>query len=151
MSAVLKDRRRRQAGTTLVELLVALTIAGLGLALVVGTLSTGLLDSTLAKRNAAVQAVMQYETEQVGAGAFSDSAPFYSECFASESPTSNPAVTSAFQGACPNNTYSLRADASWTWKPGSSTVQDWTIAVVDAGASASASIVSVHVYKVEHQ
>lgn len=144
-----RDRRRAQAGTTLIELLVAVTIAGLCLALIIGTLSTGLLDATLAKRNAAVQAVMQYETEQVGANAFSASAPFYSECFATENPTSNPAVTSAFQGACPNNTYSLRADVSWTLK--SSTVQDWTIAVVDAGYTTTPAMASVHVYKVAHQ
>ena len=146
-----KDRRRAQAGTTLVELLVAVTIAGLGLALVIGTLSTGLLDATLAKRNAAVQAVMQYETEQVAANAFSASASAFSECFATENPTSNPSLTAAFQSACADNTYSLRADVSWTWKTGSSTVQDWTIAVVDAGTGSQQALSSVHVYKVAHR
>ena len=145
-----RDRRRAQAGTTLVELLVAITIAGLGLALVIGTLSTGLLDATLAKRNAAVQAVMQYETEQVAANAFSSSAAEFSECFATENPTSNPFVTAAFGGGCPTNTYSLRADVTWSWKTGSSTVQDWTIAVVDAGAGSPQAIASVHTYKVAH-
>ena len=150
MIAVLKDRRRRQAGTTLVELLVALTIAALGLALVVGTLSTGLLDATLAKRNAAVQAVMQYETEQVHANAFSDSAQPYSDCFASEHPGVNP-VAPGYQVACPNSQYSLRADVSVAWLNGSNTVQVWTIAVVDPWPASPQTINSVQVYKVAHQ
>ena len=146
----LGDRRRVQAGVTLVELLVAVSIAGLGLALVIGTLSTGLLDATLAKRNAAVQAVMQYETEQVGADAFSASTPSYSECFAIEHPGANP-VTAAFQAACPNSQYSLRADVSWTWLAQSNTVQVWTIAVVDPWPATPNTISSVQVYKVAHR
>jgi type II secretory pathway pseudopilin PulG len=151
VTPAVRDRRRAQAGTTLVELLVAVTIAGLSLALIIGTLSTGLLDATLAKRNAAVQAAMQYETEQVGANAFSASAPAYSECFATENPTSTPALTSVYQGACPNNTYSLRADVSWSWKTGSTTVQVWTIAVVGSWATSPQTISTVQLYKVAHQ
>lgn len=145
-----RDRRRAQSGTTLVELIVAIGIAGLALAIVVGVLSNGLLDATLAKRNTAVQAVMQYETEQVSAIAFLGSgAQKYSECFAIENPTSKPQVTTAFQGACPDNTYPLRADVTWTWQ--SSTVQVWTIAVVDASPANPQPISTVQVYKVAHR
>lgn len=144
-------RRRAQAGTTLVELLVALTIAALGLALVIGTLSTGLLDATLTKRNTAVQAVMQYETEQVGANGFSATAPSFSECFAAEDPTANPALTPAYQAACPSTSYSLRADVTWAWLAGSSTVQVWTIAVVDPWPASPQTISKVQVYKVASQ
>ena len=89
----LKDRRRAQAGTTLVELLVSLTIASMALALIVGALSTGLLNASIAKRNTAAQAAMQYEMETIGASAFSSSSAPYSDCFATESQTS-PAAAS---------------------------------------------------------
>lgn len=145
-----KDRRRAQSGTTLVELLVALVIASLALALVIGTLSTGILDATLAKRNAAIQAVMQYETDEVHASAFSGSAGSYSDCFATEDPTSNPASAGAFQAGCPSSSYTLRADVSWAWQGGSTTVQLWTIAVNTWPASPQA-LKSIQVYKVAHQ
>jgi type II secretory pathway pseudopilin PulG len=146
----LKDGRRAQAGATLVELMVSLMIAGLALALIVGTLSTGLLDATLAKRNTAVQAIMQYETEQVGAAAFDSAAQSYSECFATEDPTSKPALASAYQAGCPGNVYTLRADVQWSWVPSSTTVQVWTIAVNTWPASPNP-VTSVQVYKVPHQ
>jgi len=87
LTSTLKDRRKAQAGTTLIELLVSLMVVGLALVLIVGTFSTGLLDATLAKRNTAVDAVVQYEMEKIGASAFI-SAAAYSECFATESLTS---------------------------------------------------------------
>ena len=146
----LKDRRRAQAGTTLVELLVAVTIAGLALALIVGTLSNGVLQASLAKRNAAIQAVMQYETDAVHASAFSVSLAPYSECFATDDPTSNPALAPGFQGDCPSRSYSLRADVSGTWNGSSNTVQVWTIAVNTWPASAQA-VTSLQLYKVAHQ
>jgi type II secretory pathway pseudopilin PulG len=122
-----KDRRRAQSGATLVELLVSLMIVGLALVLVVGTISTGLLDATLTKRNTAVQAVTQYELQLIGASQFNSSAPSYSECFATESPTS-PAPADAYLGSCPAGPFTLRADV--TWKPGpTSTSQMWTVTV----------------------
>lgn len=118
--ATLKDRRKAQAGTTLIELLVSLMIVGLALVLIVGTFSTGLLDATLAKRNTAVDAVVQYEMEKIGASAFSNSPASYSECFATETST-NP-------GPCGGPQYTLRADV--TFSPYSPTVQQWTIAII---------------------
>lgn len=138
---VLRDRRRAQAGTTLVELLVSLVIAGLALALIVGTLSTGLLDVTLVKRNTAVQAVLEYEMEQVRASSLGGS---YSDCFATESPTS-PAPASAYQGTCPSTGgYTLRADAKLQSTTPSG-VQLWTISVA-GWPSGSAIGTSIQVY-----
>ena len=140
--------RRGQAGMTLVELVVSLFIAGLALAIVVGTMSTGLLNATLAKRNTAVQAVIQYETEQVGASAYSTSAPSYSDCFAVDNPTA-PAAAAGYGQACPSGSYSLRADVSWQWMSGSTTVQAWSIAI--AGWPSSAPIgTPVQVLKVSY-
>ena len=143
----IKDRRRAQAGATLVELLVSLVIASLALALIVGTLSTGLLDSTIAKRNTAAQAVLQYEMEAVNAGTFSAAAAPYSDCFATEDPSS-PTSAGGYQLACPAGPYTLRADVGWQWlasAPGS--VQVWTI-VITAWPSNSAIGSSVSVYKI---
>lgn len=123
-----KDRRRAQAGTTLVELLVSLMIVGLALVLIVGTFSTGLLDAALSKRNTSVQAVTQYELDRVIASQFNPSAQSYSECFATESATS-PLIVANYQDPCPSGTlYTLRADVTWVPGP-TSTSQLWTITV----------------------
>jgi prepilin-type N-terminal cleavage/methylation domain-containing protein len=143
----LKDRRRAQAGTTLIELLVSLVIAGLALAIIVGTLSTGLLNSTLAKRNTAIQAVMQYETDSVFASAFSLSDTSYSECFATEN-TSSPARTTSYPGACASGQYSLQADVTCQPTCGNS-VQTWTITVT-ALPSGAKTVDPIQVYKVPH-
>jgi type II secretory pathway pseudopilin PulG len=138
MARFYTDRRRAQAGTTLVELLVSLTIASLALALIVGTLSTGLLDATLAKRNTAAQAVLQYEMEQVSASAFDPSAASYSNCFAIETAVS-PTPAAAYLGSCPSG-YALRSDVSR--QPSSSAVQNWKIAISSwpSGAPTGASV-----------
>ena len=141
------DRRRAQAGTTLVELLVSLTIASLALALVVGTLSTGLLDATLAKRNTATQAILQYEMEQISASVFDPSAASYSNCFAIEKPASPTPAIGGYLGSCPSG-YTLRSDV--TWQPYSSTVQNWKIAI-SAWPSGNATGASVQLYKVTHK
>jgi type II secretory pathway pseudopilin PulG len=120
-----KDRRRAQAGTTLVELLVSMTIVGLALVLIVGTISTGLLDATISKRNTASEAAIQYEMDSIAANPFNGSAPSYSDCFATENTTAP--TQAGFQQACPSGSFSLRLDVTWT--PVSSTVQDWTITV----------------------
>jgi prepilin-type N-terminal cleavage/methylation domain-containing protein len=142
------NRRRAQSGTTLVELLVALVIAGLALALVVGTLSTGLLDSTIAKRNTAAQAVLQYEMEAIGASTFSASAAQYSDCFATEGPTS-PASAGGYKAGCPSGPYTLRADVRWQWLASAppNTVQVWTIAIASWPSSAPIGT-SVSLYKI---
>ena len=116
-----------QSGTTLVELLVSLVIASLALALIVGTLSTGLLDSTIAKRNTAAQGILQYEMEAVSASTFDPSADAYSDCFATESSTT-PAPAGSYGGSCPSVDYTLRADVSWSWQQ-AGTVQVWTVTV----------------------
>lgn len=146
LARLYKDRRRAQAGTTLIELLVSLTIAGLALSLVVGTISTGLLDATLAKRNTAAQAVIEYEMEQVSANAFSTSAPSYSDCFATEQPT-NP-MTVSYQGSCLNG-YTIRADVSCQ-PTCSSSPQTWTI-VISGWPSGSSIGASIQLLKAPHQ
>jgi type II secretory pathway pseudopilin PulG len=143
----MKDRRRAQSGATLVELLVSLVIASLALALIVGTLSSGLLDSTIAKRNTAAQAVLQYEMETISASTFDAGAAPYSDCFATEDPTS-PTSAGGYQAACPGGPYTLRADVSWQWLASApNTVQVWTIAI-STWPSNSAIGSSVSVYKV---
>lgn len=123
-----KNRRRAQAGTTLVELLVSLMIIGLALVLIIGTFSTGLLDASLAKRNTAAEAVVQYELDQIGASAYQTSPPPYSDCFATESSVApQPAVS--YRGGCPAGPpFTLRADVTWGAGP-TSTSQVWTITV----------------------
>lgn len=147
LARLYRDRRRAQAGTTLVELLVSLTIAGLGLALIVGTLSTGLLDATLAKRNTAAQGVLQYEMEQVAANAFVNPAPAYSDCFATEN-AGSPTAANGYLGVCPAG-YTLRADVDCQLTC-SSAVQTWTISI-SAWPSGNPIGASVQVYKVAHQ
>jgi type II secretory pathway pseudopilin PulG len=140
-----KDRRRAQAGTTLIELLVSLTIVGFAIVLLVGTFSTALLDATLAKRNTAVQAVIQYELDEISGSAFSSSPQAYSECFATES-SIPPLLLPNYQDPCPGGQYSLRADVTWTDGPTSSS-QQWTISV-DSWPNPSPIPSPVSVYKV---
>jgi type II secretory pathway pseudopilin PulG len=121
-----KDRRRAQAGTTLIELLVSLMIVGLALVLIVGTFSTGLLDATIAKRTTTAQAVMQYELDQITGSQYNLSPPLYSECFATES-TTPPIRLGSYQAVCPDQTYSFRSDVTWTQNSPSS--QLWSVAV----------------------
>ena len=126
----LKNRRRAQSGATLVELLVSLVIASLALALVVGTLSTGLIDSTIGKRNTAAQAVLQYEMEAITASAFDTVPKSYSDCFATESPTNPTPAPAGYKTPCPSGPYTLRADVSVQWLASApSTVQVWTVNV----------------------
>lgn len=135
-----KDRRRAQAGTTLIELLVSVTIIGFALVLIVGTLSTGLLNSALAKRNTAAEAVVQYELDKISGTAFQRSPQRYSECFATETAaTPTPAP-------CPSD-YTLRADV--TVGSLTSTRQKWTVTVVSLSDGAQVGS-AVSLYKVNH-
>jgi type II secretory pathway pseudopilin PulG len=132
------DRRRAQAGTTLVELLVSLVIIGFAITLIVGTFSTGVIDSNLAKRNTASQAVVQYELDKISASVFGTLPPSYSECFATDNPTA--------PGSCPGGSFALRADVVKA-QDVSPTAQLWmvTISSLLDGAQVGA---PVSVYKV---
>jgi type II secretory pathway pseudopilin PulG len=124
-----RDRRQAQSGATLVELLVSVVIMGMSLALIVGTFSTGVLDAALAKRNTAATAVVQYELDQIGGGAYAGSAASYSDCFATEDVTSPPVPAASFHGDCSSNSYVLRADVVVAPGP-SPTSQLWSVTVV---------------------
>jgi type II secretory pathway pseudopilin PulG len=139
----LRDRRRAQSGTTLIELLVSITIVGLSLALVIGTFSTGLLNGAMQKRNTAAQAVTQYEVDNITGVQFNSSATSYSECFATENLTA-PLTLSGFQQPCPNGSFALRADVALT--PMTSTLQQWTVTVV-SWPSGGAIGVPISLYK----
>jgi type II secretory pathway pseudopilin PulG len=128
MDRFFRDRRRAQAGTTLIELLVSLTIIAIALVLVIGVFSTGLLDASLTKRNTAVEAVTQYELDKVHASPFDPSAKPYSECFATEK-TNAPLSVSAYGGSCGDSSYTLRADVTCTLSCATN-VQTWQVVVV---------------------
>lgn len=118
------QRRRAQAGTTLIELLVSTMIIGLAVLILVGAISTGILDATLTKRNTAVTAAVEYELEKIGAAKFASVPSPYSECFAVDT-TASPTQVGLGAG-CPPGT-NLRADVTeQDVQPG---VQDWTVQV----------------------
>jgi Tfp pilus assembly protein PilV len=136
-------RRRAQAGTTLIELLVSMMIIGLVVVLLVGTFSTGLIDATLVKRNTAVTAADEYELEKIGASLFNASANPYSECFAVDNKATPTQV--AMGAGCPAGT-ALRADVSPT---GVDTgVQRWAVQI-RSYPSLGAIGPAVAVYKVD--
>ena len=118
---------RRRRGFTLVELLVAVVIMGFALVLVVGTFSTGLLDATIAKRNTASVAVLQYELDQISGGQYDSTPQAYSDCFATEDASSPPTPASGYRGACPNSSYTLRVDVRPVSGP--SPIQTWSVTV----------------------
>ena len=121
-----RDRRQAQSGATLVELLVSVVIMGLALTIVIGTFSTGLLDSALAKRNTAATAVVQYELDQIGGSLYTSSPQSYSDCFATDNTTA-PMTLSSFGGSCPS-AYSLRVDVQVAAGPNPNS-QLWAISV----------------------
>lgn len=122
MSTRKQRRHRAQAGTTLIELLVSTVIIGLALLLLVGAFSTGLIDSSLVKRNTAVDAAVSYELEKIGAASFNPSPVAYSECFAVDSATATQPADAG--GWCPATT-NLRADV--TEADVQAGVQQWTV------------------------
>ncbi|MFI5282427.1 MAG: prepilin-type N-terminal cleavage/methylation domain-containing protein [Candidatus Dormibacterales bacterium] len=129
MDQFFRDRRRAQAGTTLVELLVSLVIIGLALVLIIGTFSTGLLDATIAKRNTAAQAVIQSELDRVSGTPFNPSARSYSECFKTEA-ADPPLMLPSYQASCPDASYTLRADVSVAAQSPTPTTETWTVSVL---------------------
>jgi type II secretory pathway pseudopilin PulG len=112
----------------LVELLVAVVIMGFALVLVVGTFSTGLLDATIAKRNTASVAVLQYELDQISGGQYDSTPQAYSDCFATEDASSAPTAASGYRGTCPNTSYTLRVDVRPSSGPSPNT-QTWSVTV----------------------
>ncbi len=143
MLTVRQRRRRAQAGTTLVELLVSTMIIGLAMLILVGAFSTGLVDATLTKRNTAVNAAVEYELENIGAAPYAATPARYSECFAVDTATPPSAV--AFGGACPAGT-NLRADVTPTIV--STGLQSWTVQI-KTYPSLGAVGTPVSVYKVD--
>jgi type II secretory pathway pseudopilin PulG len=128
----MQRRRRAQAGTTLVELLVSLIVVGLAVTLVVGTFSTASLNAALAKRNTAVQAVLQYELDKISGSLFGDPPTGYSECFPTEAPpdaTEPPLLPEmhSLGDACTKLSFTVRADV--TVNRISPTRQLWTVSI----------------------
>jgi prepilin-type N-terminal cleavage/methylation domain-containing protein len=136
-------RRRAQAGTTLIELLVSLMIIGLVLVIIVGAFSTGILDATLAKRNTAVTSATEYEVEKIGAAKYTASPAPYSECFAVDTAV---APSPAVGGSCPAGT-NLRADVTETPVKGQAGVQQWAVQILTYPALGTVGA-TVSVYKV---
>jgi len=125
MPSRIERRRRAQAGTTLIELLVSITIIGLVVVALVGAFSTAVIDGTLAKRNTAVTAAQEYELEKIEASVFSGTPSAYSECFAVDRPGAP--IQVGLGGSCPVGT-SLRADVTESdAEPG---VQQWAVNLV---------------------
>jgi type II secretory pathway pseudopilin PulG len=124
MTSRRQRRHRAQAGTTLIELLVSMTIIGTAVLILVGAFSTGLIDATLAKRNTAVNAAVEYELEAISAASYSPSPAPYSECFAVDSAATPQRV--GVGGSCPAST-NLRADV--TESDVEAGVQQWTVEV----------------------
>jgi len=143
MSRRRKRRHHAQAGTTLIELLVSVMIIGLAVVILVGAYSTGLVNASLAKRNTALNAAVEYELEKIAAAAYVTSPGPYSECFAVDNADSPTQV--GFGGACPNGT-SLRADVTESDVQGG--VQQWVVQV-NAYPSLGGVGTPVSVYKVD--
>lgn len=145
MTASRARRRRAQAGTTLIELLVATVIIGVALVLVVGMFSTGVIDSNLAKRDTGAQAASQYEIDKIDAMQYIANAASYSECFAADG-SGGPAVV-AFKGACPSAAR-IRADVSAAQvNVNGVALQQWTIQI-DVWPGATPIGTSLSLYKV---
>jgi type II secretory pathway pseudopilin PulG len=117
-----RDRRHAQSGATLVELLVSVMIMGMALTLIIGTFSTGLLQATVAKRDTAATAVIEYELEQ----GYNASAQSYSDCFATED-AGSPPTRASFRGTCTGGSYTLRADVQIAPGPGSTQLLSVTV------------------------
>jgi Tfp pilus assembly protein PilV len=118
MTAKQARRRRAQAGTTLVELLVATVIMGLALVIIVGLFASGVIDSTLSKRDVSAEAATQYEMDKIAAAPYSASASGYSDCFGTDGSVS--------AGSCATAS-GVKADV--TVAQVSNGLQQWTITV----------------------
>ncbi|HKW72258.1 MAG TPA: prepilin-type N-terminal cleavage/methylation domain-containing protein [Candidatus Dormibacteraeota bacterium] len=135
-------RHRAQAGTTLIELLVAISIIGLVLVLLVGAVSDGIIQAAMTKRNTAVTGAVEFELDKIGAAVYTTTPAGYSECFAVD--TSAPPAQVGLGGICPAGT-NLRADV--TEANVEIGVQQWTVKVDTYPALAQVGQ-TVQVYKV---
>ncbi len=113
MSSRRQRRHRAQAGTTLIELLVSITIIGLVVTVLVGAFSTAVVDATVAKRTTAVNAAHEYELEKIGASVFNATPSPYSECFAVDVAGTD-----------------VRADVTWSDVAGQTGLQQWDVRMV---------------------
>ncbi len=127
MSSRRQRRHRAQAGTTLIELLVSITIIGLVVTVLVGAFSTAVVDATVAKRTTAVNAAHEYELEKIGASVFNATPSPYSECFAVDVAAAPTQV--AWGGSCPAGT-DVRADVTWSDVAGQTGLQQWDVRMV---------------------
>jgi type II secretory pathway pseudopilin PulG len=127
MSSRRQRRHRAQAGTTLIELLVSVTIIGLVVVVLVGAFSTAVVDATVAKRTTAVNAAHEYELEKIAASAFSGTPSPYSECFAVDVAAAPTQVV--LGGSCPAGT-DVRADVTESGVPGQTGLQQWDVNTV---------------------
>jgi Tfp pilus assembly protein PilV len=118
MTAKQARRRRAQAGTTLVELLVATVIMGLALVIIVGLFASGVIDSTLSKRDVSAEAATQYEMDKIASAPYDPNAPGYSDCFGTDGTVS--------AGTC-KTASGVKADV--TVAQVSTGLQQWTITV----------------------
>ncbi len=118
MTAKQARRRRAQSGTTLVELLVATVIMGLALVLIVGLFASGVVDSTLSKRDVSAEAATQYELDRIASMPYDPNAPAYSDCFGTDGTVST--------GSC-STPSGVKADVSVAQV--SNGLQQWTITV----------------------
>ena len=118
MTAKQARRRRAQAGTTLVELLVATVIMGLALVIIVGLFASGVVDSTLSKRDVSAEAATQYEMDKIASAPYDPNAPGYSDCFGTDGTVS--------AGSCTTPS-GVQADVSVAQV--SNGLQQWTITV----------------------
>lgn len=138
-----QKRRRAQAGTTLVEVVVSMAIVSFALLLLVGAFSTGILDATLVKRNTAADGAVEFELERIQGANFAASAQPYSECFAVDTAAAPRVV--AYQAACPAGS-NLRLDVTEA-DVQAGAVQRWTIQVRTYPAEAAIGT-PVSVYKI---
>lgn len=146
MPSRMERRRRAQAGTTLIELLVSIMIIGLVLVFLVGSFSTAVIDATLAKRNTAVTAATAYEIDKVGAAVYTSEPAAYSDCFAVDS-AAHPTQVAFGSADCPGGT-NLRADVGGQNDEDRAGVQLWSVSI-STYPSGSTIGTPVRLYKVD--
>jgi hypothetical protein len=90
----------------------------LALVLIVGLFASGIVDSTLSKRDVSAEAATQYEMDKIASAAYSAGASGYSDCFGTDGSVSS--------GNC-NTPSGVKADVTVTQV--SNGLQQWTIKV----------------------
>jgi type II secretory pathway pseudopilin PulG len=120
------SRHRAQAGTTLVELVVSIAIIGLAVVLLIGALSTALIDVTKQRQVTVTQAAIEFELQRIQAAAYTSTPAPYSECFADD--TGSPPTAVGYQGSCPGGT-KVRLDVTEA-DAVTGGVQQWTVKTI---------------------